>query len=147
MEQKIIWMHLLLIGILSSFQSCDKGEDDKVYYEEFYFINNSNYEITIEAFNKMDDNYSNNTYSLSKDSTFHQKLELNFGSITGVVPYSDSAVVNFGDSIKASFLPDTQSSFNILNKSNYTVNKKSENHHEYRYVFTNDDYDNALSSD
>ena len=147
MEQKIIWMQLLLIGILSSFQSCDKGEVDKAYYEEFYFINNSNYELTIEAFNKTDDDYVKNIYILKKDSTFHQKLELNFGSITGVVAYSDSAVVNFGDSIKAIFLPDTQSYFNILDKSNYTVNKKSENHHEYRFVFTNDDYDNAFSSD
>jgi len=143
MEQKIIWIQLLLIGILSSFQSCDKEDVDKTYYEEYYLINNSNYKIVIEAYNKTDDGYNSNNFNLKKDSTLYQKLELNFGSTTGIIVYADSVVVRFGDDKKISFLPDKQSSFNILDKSNYTVNKKSENHHEYTYIFTNDDYNNA----
>ena len=45
MRQKIIWMLPLLFGILNSFQSCKKEEVDKVFYEEYNFINKSNDEI------------------------------------------------------------------------------------------------------
>jgi len=147
MEQKIIWMQLLLIGILSSFQSCDKGEVDKVYYEEYYLINNSDYNIVIESYNKTDDGYNSNNYTLNQDSTLCQKLELNFGSTTGIIFYADSVVLRFGGSKEISFTPDTQSSFNIIDKRNYTVNEKSENKREYSYTFTNDDYDNAILLD
>lgn len=147
MEQKIIWMQLLLIGILSSFQSCDKGEVDKVYYEEYYLINNSDYNIVIESYNKTDNGFNSNNYTLNQDSTLYQKLELNFGSTTGMISYADSVVIRFGGSKEISFTPDTQSTYNILDKSNYTENEKSENNREYSYTFTNDDYDNAILLD
>lgn len=136
-------MQLLVIGILSSFQSCDKGEVDKVYYEEYYLINSSDYSIVIETYNKTDDSYNSNYYSLNQDSTLYQMLELNFGSTTGIISYADSVVVRFGESKEISFTTETQSTFNILDKSNYTENKKSENNREYTYTFTKDDYDNV----
>ena len=136
-------MQLLLIGILSSFQSCDKGEVDKVYYEEYYLINSSDYNIVIETYNKTVDSYNSNYYSLNQDSTLYQMLELNFGSTTGIISYADSVVVRFGESKEISFTNETQSTFNILDKSNYTENKKSENNREYTYTFTKDDYDNV----
>lgn len=147
MEQKIIWMQLLLIGILSSFQSCDKGEVDKVYYEEYYLINNSDYNIVIESYNKTDDGYNSNNYTLIQDSILYQKLELNFGSTSGIISYADSVVIRFGGSKEISFTPDIQSTYNILDKSNYTENKKSENNREYSYTFTNDDHDNSVLLD
>lgn len=139
MKQKMILMQLLLIGILSSLQSCHE-DVDKVYYEKFYFINNTDHELVIKAYYIDDDHYN---YSLSKDSTLYQKLELNFGSTTGIIAYSDSVVVKFGDVRKVRFLPDTQSPFNILDRDNYTSDKDSDNHHEFRYHFTNDDFNNA----
>lgn len=136
-------MQLLLIGILSSFQSCDKGEVDKVYYEEYYLINSSDYNIVIETYNKTVDSYNSNYYSLNQDSTLYQMLELNFGSTIGIISYADSVVVRFGESKEISFTTETQSTFNILDKSNYTENKKSENNREYTYTFTKDDYDSV----
>ena len=146
MKQKTIWMQLLLIGILSSFQSCHE-DVDKVIYEKYYFINNTDHELVIEAYYPdVDDGYN---YSLSKDSTLCQKLELNFGSTTGIIAYSDSVVVKFRDVKSVSFVPETQSPFNILDRDNYnyTKNKDSVVRHEFRYHFTNDDYENASQTD
>ncbi|MGM0532823.1 MAG: hypothetical protein ACQER7_15860 [Bacteroidota bacterium] len=142
MKQKTIWMQLLLIGILSSFQSCHE-DVDKVYYEKFYFINDTDHELVIEAYGNNDD-YN---YSLSKDSTLFQKLELNFGSSAGIIAYSDSVIVKFGDAKRVSFLPDTKSPFNILDRDNYTSDKDPDNHHVFKYYFTDDDYDNASQID
>lgn len=146
MKQKTIWMQLLLIGILSSFQSCHE-DVDKVIYEKYYFINNTDHELVIEAYyNDDDDNYN---YSLSKDSTLDQKSKLNIGSTRGIIAYSDSVVVKFGDVKRVSFLPDTNSPFNILDRDNYnyTKNKDSVVRHEFKYHFTNDDFENASQID
>lgn len=74
MVQKTMWMQLLLIGILSSFQSCDRGEIDKVSYEEYYYINNSDYEIDIKAISKIDDEILNKTFNIISDSTLIQEI-------------------------------------------------------------------------
>ncbi len=56
-------------------------------------------------------------------------------------------MIRFGGSKEISFTPDTQSTYNILDKNNYTENEKSGNNREYNYTFTNDDYDNAILLD
>ena len=158
MRQKAIWMLLLLIGILNSFQSC-KGEIDEAKYEEYCFINESDHVITIEAFfyEKTDSGYANTinngiyVHRLRQGSTFCQRLELLFGNAHGYLFYADSAVVTFGDTVEISFLsrahlhPDTtHQPFNILDNRSYTYSKESDNLHNIEYVFTNDDYENAL---
>ena len=55
MKQKTIWTMLLTIGILSSFLSCDTTITDNASYEEYCFINNSDYEISNKAISKNDD--------------------------------------------------------------------------------------------
>lgn len=144
MVQKTMWMQLLLIGILSSFQSCDRGEIDKVSYEEYYYINNSDYEIDIKAISKIDDEILNKTFNIISDSTLIQEIEIMFGSVTGIIAYSDSVVLKFGNAKEISFLPNSESSFNILNKSNYSTKDKENNRVKYTYTFTNEDFENAI---
>ena len=145
--KKIIWMQLLLIGTLSSFQSCNKGGEDKVYYEEYHLTNKSDYEIVIKSFNKTDDGYEKTNFSINRDGSVYQMVELNFGSTTGIIAYADSVVLQFGNDKHISFNPDIQSAYNILDRKNYSETKKSENKTEYRYTFTNEDYDNASTLD
>jgi hypothetical protein len=144
MEREIIWMQLLLIGILSSLTSCTEKTDDS-YYEKYVFMNNSNHEIVIDAYTKNDDDYLKNTYSISKDSSFVQEIEIMFGSKTGIVALSDSVEIFF-DSIKHNwFLPNSESEYNFLDRNNYLMDKLSDNHVKYTYVFSDSDYNNADS--
>lgn len=143
-KQKTIWMQLLLIGILSSFQSCNKEEVDKLHHEEYYFINKSDYEIVIETISKIDKELYKNTYKMKKDSTFFQETEVMFGSTTSIIAHSDSVVVEFGDIKRMSYIPDTLSQYNTLNPNNYESVKIKNNRYKYTYTFTNNDFENAL---
>ncbi|HIP48528.1 MAG TPA: hypothetical protein EYG92_06130 [Lutibacter sp.] len=143
MQQKIIWIVVLTFGILISFQSCKKNTDG-VSIEEFYYINNSDYDIVINAFNNTDSGYIGNTYNLPVNGDFSQEIESMFGSKTGVVALCDSVSVVFGSNRIEHFLPNTESFFNILNHNNYEYFKKDKNHNSYTYSFTNDDYENAI---
>ena len=115
MKREIIWMQLLLIGILSSLISCTETDDS--YYEEYVFMNNSNHEIVIEAYTKNDDDYLKNTYSISKDSSFVQEIEILFGSKTGIVALSDSVEIFFDNTKYNWFLPNSESEYNVLDRN------------------------------
>lgn len=141
MVQKIIWMLLLLIGILSSFQSCIKT--DNAFIEKYNFVNKTVYQIDIEAFNRIDNGYYISTYNIPKDSSLFQVIDLDSGSKTGIIAHSDSVSIIFGNTKILSFLPNTESPFNILNRNNYAVISIDENHHEYTFVFNEEMYNNA----
>ncbi len=143
MKREIIWMQLLLIGILSSLISCTETDDS--YYEEYVFMNNSNHEIVIEAYTKNDDDYLKNTYSISKDSSFVQEIEILFGSKTGIVALSDSVEIFFDNTKYNWFLPNSESEYNVLDRNNYLMDKLSDNHVKYTYVFSDNDHNNADS--
>lgn len=144
MEREIIWMQLLLIGILSSLVSCTEKTDDS-YYEKYVFMNNSNHEIVIEAYTKNDGDYLKNTYSISKDSSFVQEIEIMFGSKTGIVALSDSVEIFFDSTKYNWFLPNSESEYNVLDRNNYLMDKLSDNYVKYTYVFSDNDYNNADS--
>lgn len=143
MGQKIIWMLLLAIGILNS-TSCSKKVDNS-YIEEYVYTNNSDYKITIESYTKLGEDFHRSTYSILKDSTLRQKIELTFGSKTGIVALSDSVVVIYDNARKKSFLPMTESSFNILNHENYSIVSNSDNYILYSYYFSESDFEEAES--
>ena len=144
MVQKTIWMLLLVTGILSSLYSC-KERIENVHIDDYYYVNNTNYNMRIESFNKIDNEFKKHTYSLSKGSSFFQQIEFMSGSTTGIIALSDSVFLSFEDIKTISFLPSTQTStFNILNINNYKFNKKSDNHFEYTYVFIDNDFQNAV---
>lgn len=141
MVQKIIWMLPLLFGILSSFQACEKGNVDKVFYEEFNFTNKSIYELEIKSFSRVNEELYCNTYTIAVDSTLTQEVEIMFGSVTGIIACSDSVVVVYEDEKEISYLPCYESSYNILNRNNFIVSNTENNHVVYSYTFTNKDFD------
>lgn len=142
MQQKIIWTTVSIFGILISIFSCNKNVDES-QYEEFYYINNSNHDISITVFNKIDDSFLESTYNLAVDNDFFQEIEIMSGSKTGIISMGDSISVQFGNERISIFLPTTESSFNILDYNNYEFLKKDENRNSYTYTFTEDDYENA----
>jgi len=144
MKQKIIWMQLLLIGILSSLSSCTK-ESDNSYYEKYVFINNSKHAIVIESYTRIDEDYVKNINSIPIDSSLVQEIEILFGSKTGIVALSDSVEIFFDSTKYNWFLPNSKSEYNVLDRDNYLMDKLSDNHVKYTYVFTENDYNNADS--
>ncbi len=143
MQQKTILMMLLTIGILSSLLSCNKGHIDKALYQELHYINNSNHDLSITVFNKIDNNFIDTTYSIVARDNFFQEFELIFGDISGIISECDSVTVKFGEERISIFIPDAVSSYNILNYNNYEFLEKSENRRSYTYTFTEADYENA----
>jgi hypothetical protein len=141
MTQKIIWMQLLLIGILSSFQSCKKT--DNAFIENYVFINSTGYQIEIEAYNRIDNGYYKTAYYLPNDSSLYQEIDISFGSITGIIAHSDSVSLKFGNSKIIGFVPTTNSPYNILDHSNYDLIKIDENHYEYTFEFNEEMYNSA----
>jgi len=55
MEQKITWMHYLIVGIticaLSSISGCDKGEIDQIQQAEYVYINKLTKSLRFELYN------------------------------------------------------------------------------------------------
>lgn len=142
MQQKTIWLTVLIIGILINLLSCTKTVD-KSQYEEFYYINNSNHDISITVFNKIDDSTLVITYNISVNEDLSQEIELMSGSRTGIISMCDSVTVKFGNERISHFIPNADSPYNILNYSNYIFLKKAENRNSYTYTFTEDDYENS----
>ena len=66
-----------------------------------------------------------------------------FGSVTCIIAYSDSVVLEYGTVNFNSFLPYSESVYNVLNKNNYKVTKVENNRVKYTYTFTNEDFENA----
>ncbi|NOU17112.1 MAG: hypothetical protein HOO91_06090 [Bacteroidales bacterium] len=141
MAQRTIWMQLLLIGILSSFQSCKKV--DRSFIEEYNLINKTEYQIDIEVFNRIDHGYYKSTYNIPKDSVWVQKIDLDSGSKTGIIALADSVSVIFDNTKILNFLPYTESPFNILNQNNYDLIEIKENYHKYTFVINEEMYNNT----
>ncbi|QDH79526.1 hypothetical protein FKX85_10940 [Echinicola soli] len=141
---------LSVIGILSSqlLSSCGREMVDGVHYEEYYFVNESDYEITIDAFYELYEAEDvHQTFSLPKGGNVVQEIELFFGS-DPVIAYSDSVSVVFDGIREAGFSHlNIDSPFNLLNPANSTFEEIAHNRDRYTYVFTNEDYENAVPID
>lgn len=142
MVRKTIWMLVLAFGILNSFYSCNKTID-KSFYEEYIYKNNSGHNLTIKAFNKTDNGYISNSYTLPANGNFSQEIELISGSKIGIIALCDSVAVQFGNDRISFFLPETESSYNIIAHNNYDCIEEDENHRICTYIFTSEDYENA----
>ncbi|MDF1571577.1 MAG: hypothetical protein P1P82_08185 [Bacteroidales bacterium] len=139
MQQKKIWMTLLLIGTLNSFQSC-KIVDDMMYVDT-YFVNHSDYDISIESIIWGEDHEDLSYYDyIRTDSILFQRSELNLGSRNGIIYSSDSVCISISDSLKVSYSHNIDSQFNILILDNYSYERVSDNHDKFTYVFTNADF-------
>ena len=97
-------------------------------------------EIVIKAFSRINEELYCSTYNIAVDSTLTQEIELMFGSVTGIITWSDSVVIKYGDKKESSYLPSYESSYNILNRNNYTITNKEKNRITYSYTFSNKDF-------
>lgn len=143
MQQKTIWKAVLIIGILISLISCKKTID-KNQYEEFYYINNSTYDLSINVYNKIGAEFTVNTYTIHVNDNLSQETELMSGSKTGIIALCDSVTVVFGNERISHFVPSSVSPFSILDFNNYFFVKKGSNRSSYTYTFTEEDYHNAV---
>ena len=60
----------------------------------------------IQSYTKIDEEYAFSEYTIFENDTLIQEIELMFGSITGVIAYSDSVRIIFGGENTISFLPE-----------------------------------------
>lgn len=144
MKQRVIWMPLLIIGILSSFQSCKKHVDSYLIHE-YQYKNNSNYGVTVDVYNKVDRNFLKNSYNIPKGAEFTQQLDIMFDSKTGIIELADSVELFLDNNKKVNYGITTDSKFNILKEENYVKLKKSDKHVIFTYVFTDEDFNKADS--
>jgi len=147
MEQKTIYMKLLIIGMLSSlFISCN-NTIEKTYFDTYVYTNNSSHSILIEKYA----NESKITYELPKLKTINFKLELNSGdcnidnnqmtSVLGgcLLIFADSLKIIFDNDKSILLKPKDTRDINIFNEGNYenaTVGNKS----THNYIFSEKDY-------
>ena len=159
MKQKITWMLLLVIGILSSLQSCDPGtEYPPTTYLDFIYVNKSDYEIVIESFSYYGKKH---TYNIDEGSAFLQQCSFP-GNEDGIIVFSDSLVVEFGGVRRMVYSKRPRSQFGPLDFVNYEAIQVAENLAEIAeiaeiaedlaknrttliYYFSNEDFENALN--
>ena len=142
MQQKHIWMLLLVTGILSSQYSCK--EKDPLVYETFKFFNNSDHPITLKAYYLDVENWNEFDDSIEIGGELIQETEMINGSRTDAFSLADSVQVIFNNTKKSTFVASVYTSeFNILSLRNYSIEEQSDERNLYSYIFTQEDYLNA----
>ena len=147
MIRKIALTIVLLSGILSSLVSCGEEIVEKIYHNEYHYINNSEKEIIINAFYNRVDTIFKSKHSIALDGVMLQKIELSSGDTTGIIVTSDSVSIVFGNKRLSNFNQSVESTFNILHLNNYNFFNKEVNNDIYTYTFTESDYENAEDCD
>lgn len=132
MKPKTIWMMLLVTGTLSS---CTKGHVDKVYLNEYFYINNSDYIIEVTNSNE------EVSFTIGVDKTLTIAKDLFHGDSDIIT--SDTSIVTFNSLRQVKFTHDDVSEYNIKDLNNYDKTKKGDNHVQYTYIFTEKDFENA----
>jgi hypothetical protein len=143
MKQRTLWILVLTIVTFIGVSSCKKIVE-WCHYEEYHYVNNSGHAISITAFNKIDSIWYEETYHIGINEHLSQEIELNSGSSTGIIVYSDSVMVTYGNERVSHFvIADSLSPYNILRNENYVSVQVSENRNSNTYTFTEKDYQNA----
>ena len=143
MKRRALLIAVLIIGALCCMPSCKK-RIEWCYYEEYHYINNSGYEISITAFNKIDSIWYAETYHIGINEQLSQEIELNSGNSAEIIVHSDSVMVTFGNERVSHFVvADSISPYNILRSENFVSVQVSENRNSNTYTFTEKDYQNA----
>jgi len=142
MVQKTIWLLVLATGMLNSFYSCNKNIDvDKSYVEELNYTNNSNHTIELIGYNNQKEYH----YSLGIAESLTQRQGMMFSSVKDdLLIILDSIKVSFDNDKTSTFYRNHHvSSFDVLDRNNYTFVKVSDNEKSYTYIFTENDYNHA----
>ncbi|HMM11626.1 MAG TPA: hypothetical protein PKE03_05985 [Bacteroidales bacterium] len=143
MKRRSTYLIVLISGILISLISCKKTID-KAQYEEYVYLNHTSHLLTIKVYNRKNDGFLEQTYNIALNQLLKQEIELMAGSITGIIPLSDSVIVIFGNERISRFTHFSSSPFNIMNLNNYVREKKGSNRNSYTYTFTQEDFINAV---
>ncbi len=142
---------LLIFGIFSNFLvCCGEGEIDKIYTDNYSYINTTEHLIRIQAWN----NGNLSGYSiLPKASILFGTDTFNSGcKINGVrsnnpdclLIFSDSIRIIFNNSRYLKYKRNTNSKLNILISDNHTI-EPIKNGANLKYNFTELDYNNSLA--
>ena len=158
MQQKITWMQLLTIGVLSScfISSCQHYCSDCFYNEsiEIYnYINDTDYPIIIEQHVLVNDSLNIRTYRLDSEATMEFKLEYeqslnctidnieqSYWGTNCLLMYSDSLKITFNDSTFYWLTRADTVDINILLRENYVITEQGDDQTDYKYTFTEKDY-------
>mgnify|MGYP001627284698 CR=1 FL=1 len=146
MQLKINWIIYLLIGSNIILNSCEKRVDYN-FKSTYVYSNTSNHNIELRVYNESDRNLIREITIIAGDST----SIILYGDGSPAPPFFfDSSLDSIGDSIsvvfdEAKYLPFTIDSENsILDSRNYQETKLSKTNLLYRYIFTNEHYENAI---
>lgn len=144
MEQKVIYKLFLLIGsfLTLSNSGCNKSEVDHIVNTEYYYVNNSQYNIGMDIFNSNRE-LIREYYIRSLDTLmFSIKVE------GGAGPFQFNDIKGFGDSISLNFSDLRYASLrknydSIFFEKTYVKIKINDKEYKMYFFFTNDDYENA----
>lgn len=145
MEQKVIYKLFLFIGsffILSN-SGCDKNDVDYIVSANYYYINETQYQIEMEIFNTNKELIKNYAIQPSDTLRFSIKTEGGAGpfQFTDSKGSGDSIYLTFSDLRYLSLRKDYDS---IFFEKSYIKTKISDKEYDMYYFFTNEIFNNAL---
>lgn len=146
MRLKINWIIYLLIGSSIILNSCEKRIDYN-YKSTYLYSNTSNHNLKLKVYNESNRSLIKEITIIAGDST---SITLYSDGSPAPPFFFDSSLDSIGDSIsvvfdEAKYLPFTIDSENtILDTRNYRETKLGKTNLLYRYIFTNEHYENAI---
>lgn len=150
MKHQMRYKILLIFGIFSNFfVSCDEGEVDKIFIENYSYINTTEHLIRIQEWK----NGNLTEHSILTKDILLNSITLGMESkcsINGNVSDNSDCLLIYSDSIRVIFnnlrfleyKRNTNSNLNILKTDNY-ITDKINNVTNYKYNFTELDFNNS----
>jgi hypothetical protein len=116
--------------------SCSKSDIDNVVVADYIYVNLTSYSITCQAYKMGHDS----VFSIVAGSVLKISEDLFVGTNNKIVD-ADSVKITFDSSKSIYFYPETSSSRNVIKLENYEHTLLSKRHHEYRFSFSESDFD------
>jgi hypothetical protein len=152
-------MQLLTIGVLSScfISSCITTGGGATFTQRAIYTNETDFPITIELQVMASDSMSIRMYKLDSEATMEFEHVPYFGSCTidnieqpysgmNCLPmYYDSLKITFNDSTFYRLTRADTVEVNILLRENYVITEQVDDQTDYKYTFTEKDYDYSTS--
>lgn len=139
MRNRSVISLLLLLIIMFSVIFCSKIVDE-TFIEKYTYINKSGHDITLKSY-KSAKEY---TFPLAKENSLTQQINLMFGSASDIISLSDSVTIIFDNKKIQHFTTNTTSIRNFLNPKNFILLLETKNSREYKFIFIEEDYNNAV---
>jgi hypothetical protein len=152
MKQKKIWMPFLIIGISIVFFnsiSCSKDTMEQLKSVSYIYRNESNNDLVMRVYNNSNDLIK--SFGIPSNSEMISNTTISEGGLS--LFYFDSDINNIGDSIIVEFETNKCLYFSKNNNdkifipsmyNNYTEELLELNNYSLKYIFTEDDYNQAI---